>query len=86
MIIMAKGKTDVQGIITTVQVKHYGRGGRDGAEVGLEKHFQMVNWGNPEMDWMWSDRQYQIFFFKKSLSKMNDLGHGLRTWLEDGML
>lgn len=36
---MAKGKTDVWGVITIVQVKHYGCGGRDGAEVGLEKHF-----------------------------------------------
>ena len=39
MIIMAKRKTDMGGVVTIVQVKHYGRGGRDGAEVGLEKHF-----------------------------------------------
>ena len=36
---MANGKTDVSGVITIVQVKHYGHGGRDGAEVGLERHF-----------------------------------------------
>lgn len=36
---MAKRKTDVWEVVTIVQVKHYGHGGRDGAEVGLEKHF-----------------------------------------------
>lgn len=59
---MAKGKTDVLGVITIVQVKHYGHGGRDGAEVGLEKQFQDVNWDSSEMDWMWSD---SIIFFKE---------------------